>query len=103
MQMLILSLTAAICIFATSPAFGQQAGGSIAAEQKDIGKIQTRIQKYDQAVGVISQLSRPQSSSVECNGVCYFPNSSRPITWKCEPHRTCDLHCTVNPPVGGCN
>jgi hypothetical protein len=40
---------------------------------------------------------------VECNGVCYFPSSSRPIAWKCDPGRKCDLHCTVIPPVGGCN
>jgi acyl-CoA dehydrogenase len=25
------------------------------------------------------------------------------IARKCEPSRRCDLHCTVNPPVGACN
>jgi hypothetical protein len=81
----------------------QQAGNNISADLKDVGKLQVQVQKYDQALGVVSQLGRSQSSSVECNGVCYFPSSSRPIAWKCDPGRRCDLHCTVSPPVGGCN
>jgi len=98
-----LGLTVAYCTCASPLAVAQQVGNSIAADQKDIGKIQTQIHKYDQALGVVTQLSRPQASSIECNGVCYFPNSSKPIAWKCEPDKKCYLHCTVNPPVGGCN
>ena len=103
MRLLFLSSTVACALFVALDAIAQQGGNGIAADQKDIGKVQSRIEKYDQALGVISQLSRPQPSNVECNGVCYFPNSTRPIAWKCEPGTKCDLHCTVTPPVGGCN
>ena len=103
MWRLILSLAVAYCVWAANPATAQQVGSGITADQKDIGKVQVQVQKYDQALGVISQLSRPQSSNVECNGVCYFPNSSKPISWKCEPGKKCDLHCTVSPPAGGCS
>ena len=85
------------------PAAAQQPGGSLAADHKDVGKVEARVQKYDQAVGVISELRRTPAASVVCDGVCYFPNSSKSISWKCEPSRRCDLHCTVSPPVGGCN
>ena len=85
------------------PAFAQQAGSHISAEQRDIGRVEARIQKYDQAVGVISQLTRPAGAETECNGVCYFPSSTRPISWNCAPKERCDLHCAVNPPVGGCD
>ena len=96
---------AALCwLFAASPGLTQQGGSDvITADQKDIGKVQTRIQKYDQALGVVSQLTRPNQAIVECNAVCYFPSRSSPIAWRCEPGKKCDLHCTVNPPVGGCN
>ena len=101
---LLLRLSAVVCCMAAmDPAVAQQAGNSITADQKDVGKLQVQVQKHDQALGVVSQLLRPQASSVECNGVCYLPNSSRPIAWKCDPGRRCDLHCTVSPPVGGCN
>jgi len=101
---LLLWLSAVLCFMAAmDPAVAQQAGNSITADQKDIGKLQVQLQKHDQALGVVSQLLRPQAASVECNGVCYLPNSSRPIAWKCDPGRRCDLHCTVSPPVGGCN
>jgi len=75
---------------------------TITADHGEIGKVQARIQKYDQAIGIVAQLNR-LSSSVECNGVCYFPSSSKPIAWKCDPGRKCELRCTVSPPVGGCN
>jgi hypothetical protein len=97
------ALAVAYCVCAANPSIAQQAGSSITVDQKDIGKIQVQVQKYDQALGVVSQLNRLQSSNVECNGICYFPNSSKPISWKCEPRAKCDLHCTVSPPVGGCN
>ena len=103
MRLLIPSLAVTYFVCAANPATAQQVGSGITADQKDIGKVQVQVQKYDQALGVINQLSRPQSSNVECNGVCYFPNSSKPISWKCEPGKKCDLHCTVSPPVGGCS
>ena len=92
------------CLLLPDLGFAQQAGGNaITAEQKDIGKVQARIEKTDQALGVVIQLARPGGATVECNGFCYLPSSSKPVAWKCEPARKCDLHCTVNPPVGGCN
>ena len=92
------------CLLLAEPGFAQQTGGNTTtAEQKDIGKVQTRIEKSDQALGVIIQLARPGGANVECNAVCYLPSSSKPVTWKCEASRKCDLHCAVNPPVGGCN
>lgn len=99
-RILVLSYCAAVI---ATPGVAQPAGNSIASDLKDVGKLQVHVQKYDQALGVVSQLGRSQSSSVECNGICYFPSSSRPVAWKCDPGRRCDLRCTVNPPVGGCN
>jgi hypothetical protein len=87
---------------AASLCLAQPVGTSITADHKEVGRVQTWIEKYDQALGVVSQLRRSQLSGIECNGVCYFPNSSRPVSWKCEPDKKCALHCTVNPPVGGC-
>ena len=84
--------------------FAQQAGGNATtAEQKDIGRVQIHIEKSDQALGVVIQLARPSGANVECNGVCYLPSSSKPVAWKCEAARKCDLHCAVNPLAGGCN
>ncbi|HEY1433175.1 MAG TPA: hypothetical protein VGF39_16330 [Stellaceae bacterium] len=102
MRRLVRSMAVAYCVGNVTAADAQVVGNTITAEQRDIGKVQAQIQKYDQAIGVVGQLSR-SSSSVECNGVCYFPSSSRPIAWKCDPGRKCDLRCTVIPPVGGCN
>jgi hypothetical protein len=103
MRILFLCAALVCCLCAANPAWAQQPATGIAADQKDIGKVQARVQKYDQAIGVVLQLVRSQPSNVECNGVCYFPSSSKPIAWRCEPDKKCDLHCTVNPPVGGCN
>ena len=86
-----------------APAGAAQAGGEIGAEQRDIGRVEARIQKYDQALGVISRLSRPLGADVECHGICYFPSSTQPISWRCAPKQRCDLHCDVSPPVGGCD
>ena len=92
------------CLLLAEHGFAQQSGGNtMTAEQKDIGNVQTRIEKSDQAIGVVIQLARPRGANVECNAVCYLPSSSKPVAWKCEPDRKCDLHCAVNPPVGGCN
>ena len=99
-----LILTVLALVAASGPVVAQQAGSNaITAEQRDIGRVQTRIEKSDQALGVIIQLARPGGANVECNAVCYLPSSSKPVTWKCEASRKCDLHCAVNPPVGGCN
>jgi hypothetical protein len=104
MRIICLSLAAICWLSAASPGLTQQGGsGAVTAGQKDIGKAQTRIQKYEQALGVVNQLSRPHQATVECNAVCYFPSRSSPIAWRCEPGKKCDLHCTVNPPVVGCN
>ena len=102
MRLLMQSMAAACCVCNIAAADAQGVGNTITADHASIGKVQARIQKYDQAIAVVSQLNR-SSSSVECNGVCYFPSSSRPIAWKCDPGRKCDLLCTVTPPVGGCN
>ena len=76
---------------------------TITAEQKDVGKLQARIEKFDEALGVVVKLARQHGENAECTAVCYYPTSSKPIVWRCAPDRKCDLHCTVNPPVGGCN
>lgn len=101
MRKFALSLALMACL--SGLAFAQQTANTVTAEQKDIGKLRTRIQKYEEALGVIVQLVRPDLADVECNGVCYFPSSSRPVAWRCGPGKTCDLHCAVNPPVGGCD
>lgn len=96
-----------IVLLAGTTAAGQQSspqsGGTLSAEQRDIGRVETRIQKYDQALGVVTRLNRPLGAETECSGICYFPSSSRPVTWRCAPNERCDVHCDVNPPVGGCH
>ena len=85
-------------------AVAQQPGDLATVEHKDIGRLRARTQTYPQALGVISELTRSSlAQTVECNGVCYFPNASRAIAWKCSPKKACSLNCTVNPPVGDCN
>ena len=104
MRVLGVAFAALACLLIPDPGFAQQAGGNATtAEQTGIGRVQTRIEKSDQALGVVIQLARPGGANVECNGVCYLPSSSKPIAWKYEPDRKCDLDCAVNPPVGGCN
>ena len=50
------------------------------------------MQKYDQALGCRQPATAVRrSSSVECNGVCYFPSSTRPIAWKCDPGKAMRL------------
>ncbi len=96
-------IIAAASVLLADVAASAQQSGRLSAEQRDIGRVETRIQKYDQALGVVTQVIRPLGSETECNGICYFPSSSRPVAWRCAPKETCDLHCNVNPPVGGCN
>jgi hypothetical protein len=85
-----------------SPVQAQQSGGGISSEHREIGRVDAHIQKYDQALGVVSRLRRSFAAETECYGICYFPSSSQPISWRCSPTANCDLHCDVNPPVGGC-
>jgi len=94
--------TMVIAFVVAGPAVAEQAGGQISAEHRDIGRVETRIQRYDQALGVIAQLVRQLGEETECQGVCFFPTSQRPISWRCAPKSKCDLHCDINPPVGGC-
>jgi hypothetical protein len=98
-----LSSVIACTLLVAHPAFAEQANNRITAEQSDVGRVEARIQKYDQALGVIAQLTRPTGAETECNGVCFFPSSTQPISWRCAPKERCDLRCTVSPPVGGCH
>src|SRR6266487_2925400 len=94
-----------LILLCTLPALvaAQQSGDRATAEHKDVGRLSVRTQIYSQAVGVVSELVRSSfAQTVECNAVCYFPNDSNPIAWKCAPKKTCRLHCTTNPPTGGC-
>ncbi len=102
MRRLLLICATAGGLLAAGFAGAQQAGNGVSIEHKDVGSVQMRLQRYDQAIGAVSQLRRSPIANVECNGVCYFPNSSHSIAWKCDPARRCDLRCTVSPPVGGC-
>jgi hypothetical protein len=87
---------------AVPPAAAQRAGASLSAEARDIGRLETRIQKYDQALGVVTRLIRAPDAETECQGTCFLPSSSRSVSWRCSPNSGCALHCEVNPPVGGC-
>jgi hypothetical protein len=99
----LLATTSAAAFLIGGPAFAEQAREPITAEQHDIGRVETRIQKYDQALGVVSQLTRPFGADTDCQGVCYFPSSTKSVSWRCAPKQRCALHCSVNPPVGGCD
>lgn len=90
-------------LVAATPAWAQQGGRGLAAEQRDIGRLETHIRNYGQALGVISQLTRPLGAETECQGVCYSASSTRPVSWSCAPNEQCDLHCLASPPVGGCD
>jgi hypothetical protein len=104
MRFLLVFLLISGCLpFTERAAIAQQAAGRLSAEQRDIGRLETRIQRYDQALGVVMRLSRPQGDETECNGICFFPSSSHSVLWRCAPNDSCNLHCDVNPPVGGCH
>jgi hypothetical protein len=101
---LLTRIAALLCFLAfANSAFAQQTDNNLKAEQKDIGKLQTHITKYDNALGVVNQLTRSADRNAECNGLCFFQNGSKNISWSCGPARTCGLYCNVNPTVGGCN
>jgi len=99
----LLAMTIIVAVLISGPAVAESAGGRITAEQPDIGRVEARIQKYDQALGVVSQLTRPFGAETDCQGVCYFPSSTKSISWRCAPKQQCALYCAVNPPVGGCD
>ena len=104
MRFLFVSLFIFGCLpFTVRASAAQQAAGRLSAEQRDIGRLETRIQRYNQALGVVTQLRRPLGDETECNGICFFPSSSHPVAWRCAPNDSCNLHCDVNPPVGGCH
>jgi hypothetical protein len=96
----LLVITGAIAI--SSPALAQQPAAGPTAAQPEIGKLETRIQEYDHALGVIAELRRPLGAEVECDGICYYSSGTRETSWRCAPTERCELHCAVNPPVGGC-
>ena len=101
------SVVAFLLAIACGPAAGQtvaaqQAAGKLSARQHDIGRLDVGIEKFDHALGVVSRLSRPLGAETECSGICYLPSSSHPVSWRCSPQAACELHCDVNPPVGGC-
>jgi hypothetical protein len=103
MRFLLAALGAASgAIAAAMPGAAQQASDRLAAEQRDIGRLEVHLQKYDQALGIVTRLRRPLGDESECNGICFFPSSSRGVAWRCPPEAACELHCSVNPPVGGC-
>ena len=90
-------------MFAALPAIAQQSGSHPSAERRNIGRVETRIEHYDQALGVVTRLTRSLGIEAECDGICFFPSSSsRPLSWRCAPTERCDLDCNVNPPIGGC-
>ena len=101
---LLIALVLAGCalIAIERPAAAQQAGTRLSAEQRGIGRIEVRVQKYDQALGVVTRLLRSPEAETECQGACFLPSSSHSVSWRCAPNNGCELHCDVNPPVGGC-
>jgi hypothetical protein len=104
MRFLLVFLSIFACLLlGERAAIAEPPGGRLTAEQHDIGRVETRVQKYEQALGVVTRLSRPQGDETECNGICFFPSSSRAVSWRCAPNDSCDLHCDVNPPAGGCH
>lgn len=98
-------LAAASCaLLGAGVAAAQQTDGRLAVEQPGVGQLETKIQSYGEALGVISRLARPRGAGVECNAVCYYPSSrTKAVAWQCAPKKPCVLHCLVNPPVGGCD
>jgi hypothetical protein len=100
--LLAVGLTAGGSLAAGFPAVAQQPGGGISAQQADIGRVDTAIQRYGQALGVVTRLSRPLGAETECYGICFLPSSSRSTAWRCAPRESCTLHCDISPPVGDC-
>lgn len=64
-----------------SPGDAQQSGSHLSAERHDIGRVETRIEHYDQALGVVTRLTRSHGIESECDGVCFFPSSNSQL-WR---------------------
>jgi|GEM_PF-1587189 hypothetical protein len=79
-----------------------QSSAPVTAETGEIGRVETGIERYDHALGVVTGLRRPSGAETECYGICFYASSSRAVGWRCAPQENCQLHCAVNPPVGGC-
>ena len=63
---LLARIAALLCFLAfASSAFAQPIDDSINAELKDLGKLQTKIQRYNKSLGVVSQFMRSENSYVE--------------------------------------
>jgi hypothetical protein len=89
---------------ASLPAVSQQTGDIGTVEQNEIGRLRVRTEAFSQALAVVSELARAsQGQAVDCNGICYFLNNTKAIAWTCSPKNVCNLYCTVDPPVGGCD
>jgi hypothetical protein len=101
---MIVSIVLSIGVTAINATALGQTSQATEAEHKDIGKIRTWSQKYDKALGAISEYMQSSESTIDCSGVCYFTSGGRrQISWKCSPKTSCDLLCTVNPPAGSCS
>jgi hypothetical protein len=98
----VLLLTGALLAAGAGGGAAQKPPSHASAEQRDIGRVETGVRKYDSALGVVTRLIRPLGAQSECYGICFFPSSSRAVAWRCAPDQSCELHCAVNPPVGGC-
>jgi hypothetical protein len=84
------------------PGLAQRPAAGNTAVQPEIGTLETRIETYEHALGVVATLARPLGAEVECNGICYFSTGTNQTSWRCAPKERCELYCDVNPPVGGC-
>ena len=79
-------------------------GQTSEAEHKNIGKLRVWSQKYDQALGSITEYAPSSESTIGCVGICYFSSGlTSQVTWLCSPKTTCNLFCTINPPGGSCS
>jgi hypothetical protein len=86
-----------------NPMAGPEKVGSVTATLSGVGKLETRVERLPQSLGVILSMARGPGQDLECSGMCYFANSSAGTAWKCGPGKSCRLYCTVSPPVGGCD
>ena len=98
-----LMLICFLSVAASTSGVAQQTSNSINMELKEIGEVKAQVQKYEHALGVVSQLARAANRDIECNGLCYFQNGSNSVAWTCGPGKKCQLYCTVSPPVGRCD
>ena len=78
-------------------------GGRLSAEQRDIGRLETHIQNYGQALGVITQLTRPLGAETECQGVCYLAKQQPADGMELRADAEVRFALSASPPVGGCD